>query len=57
MKYVHVYENEIVYKYEDSNPIIFGGPWQHGESLQVPEEMDLDKVIYEDGEIKEIGLE
>lgn len=52
-KYLHVFENEIVYRYQESESIVFGGPWQNGQPVEVPENMDLETVQIEinDGEI------
>ena len=40
-KFIHVYENEIVARYENEIPQPFGGPYSSGVSIEVPEKVDL----------------
>lgn len=52
-KYILVFNNEIVQKYESDSPKIYGGPWGHGVTLEVPENISLDFVSFVNGEIVE----
>ena len=50
-KYVHIFEDKIVSKYESEKSLSFGGEWAKGESKEVPEEWDLDLVAIQKGEL------
>ena len=54
MKYIHVYNDKIVSRYESKKPINFGGEWSEGFSVEIPEEMDLNLVVLDNkGQPKE----
>jgi hypothetical protein len=52
-KFAIIYQNQIVYKYEDLEMQLFGGPWGSAEATQVelPEELDIDHIKLENGQI------
>lgn len=43
-KFVHIFEGEIVCKYQSEKPQIFGGKWVEGESFEVDSLLDLEAV-------------
>jgi len=49
-KFVHVFENKIVSRYQNETQQIFGGPWCEGVSYEVPEEIDLELAEVQEAE-------
>lgn len=47
-KYVHIFEGQIVHRYQEAEAIVYGGPWAQGLAVQVPDETDLETVEIED---------
>jgi hypothetical protein len=51
--YAHVYNGNIVTRYEADSPKPFGGDWQNGTSYLIPENVNPDLAIFQNGEIVE----
>lgn len=53
MKYVHVFDGEIVDRYEEDTKKNYGGPWVHGESFEVPLSIKLNHADFKNGKVIE----
>jgi hypothetical protein len=47
-KFILILNNEIVKRYEASEPTVFGGPWVEGVSIEVPHEIELSQAEVEE---------
>ena len=52
-KYALIFDGKLVNKYESDDPMSFGGPWKEAVSIEIPDNINFNRVKYENGELSE----